>query len=109
MPMLRNMTRRALLALLTLTTAAPAAGAEPFANAGLCPADASHFVHVRDAPALRRELAGRPIAGWVAGLLEGDFGLAWRGLAEKAGMSEEALFDLWLGRSSTLMVRRGAT
>lgn len=77
-----------------------------FEAARFAPADVKAFVHVERAAEIRRELADRPIARWINGILEsGQAHKAWRKFARAADMDETRLFDLMLGRRFTLMVR----
>jgi hypothetical protein len=90
--------------------ASPAAAAPsaPFADAQLAPPDTQLYMHVRDAAALRRLVADRPLGEWIKGLLDGDAGAFCAALSRAVGMSESDLFDFWLGRSATLITRRAA-
>ncbi len=83
-----------------------AGGADPFQDAALVPSDVRLYVQVSDGAGLRAALGGRPIRRWLAGLVaEGEVGEAWRHLADACGDDPLRLFDAWLGRRATLVVR----
>jgi hypothetical protein len=103
-------TIRAALVSAALTMAARAVahdgGESPFADAVLAPADATIFLHVDDSAAMRRLIAGKPLARGIARVLAGgEFASAWRHLAEMSGHGDDELLDLWLGRRVTLVTR----
>lgn len=79
----------------------------PFKAAAVAPEDVDLYVHVENAADLRRQIADRPIARWVNGLIEtGQVRQAWSALAKAASVDEGALFDGVLGRRCTLVRRQ---
>jgi hypothetical protein len=79
----------------------------PFEAVNLIPADVTHYLHARDAASIRAALVRRPVNDVFQRLLKtGEVSQAWRRLALSAGLEDEMLFDLWLGRSFTLVTRR---
>lgn len=79
---------------------------DPFAAASMAPADATCYVHVEGAAGIRKELADRPIAGWLNNVFQsGQCHDAWMHLARSAKLDQGALFDLCLGRRFTLIMR----
>lgn len=80
--------------------------ATPFAAATLAPADVTAFIHVDQASRIRKEIADRPIARWVASVLKnGQFAAAWHRLAQSANLRDEDLFDFAVGERFTLLIR----
>jgi hypothetical protein len=85
----------------------PASAEDPFASMSLVPADATCVIHVDDAATLRRTIASRPIARFFdAILLSRQSGQSWRRLAHASGRTDAELFDFWLGRRCTLVLRK---
>ncbi|MDY7110646.1 MAG: hypothetical protein SYC29_18595 [Planctomycetota bacterium] len=86
--------------------AAAAWGPTPFDAARRVPADLTLYLHAEDAANIRTELANRPIGDLFHRLLRtGEASDAWHGLARAAGLTDEALFDAWLGRRFTFLTR----
>jgi hypothetical protein len=81
-------------------------GAGPFDAAALVPPDVTLFLQAEDAASIRMELADRPMRELFRQLLTtGEAVRAWRRLAAAAGVEDEALFDVWLGRRFTFVMR----
>ncbi len=88
------------------STVLAAGGAGPFQDAALVPPDVRLYVQVSDGAGLRAVIGERPIRHGLAGLVvEGEIGEAWRRLAETCEEDPLRLFDAWLGRRATLVVR----
>jgi hypothetical protein len=86
--------------------AVPKPAYSPFDAATLAPSDVTAYIHVDHAADLRRQLAHRPIAQWIEGLVAGgESSKAWTRLARSADLSDAELFDFVLGERFTLLVR----
>lgn len=80
---------------------------DPFEAVNLVPRDVTLYLHAREAASIRANLAQRPVKDLFQRLLKtGELSQAWHRLALSARLEDEALFDLWLGRSFTLVTRR---
>ena len=78
----------------------------PFAAASAMPSDVKLFIHVKNAVAVRKELADRPIANWFkSGLDTAKLENACAELERATALSRSQLFDLFLGREFTLVQR----
>jgi hypothetical protein len=95
-----------LLVAICLCGAVAHARQSPFESASLFPADVKLYVSVKNAAALRKELADRPIAKWFEnGLSDGSLKRACATFAQSTGLGESELFDLLLGREFTVVRR----
>lgn len=83
------------------------ATASPGDAAAVVPEDVHLLLQITGAADIRRELADRPIARWLAAMVKSsEFDHAWTQLARDTGHSSAALFDQCFGRRVTVLYRR---
>lgn len=81
--------------------------ATPLRAASVVPEDVHLLIQIDDAAAIRAELADRPIARWIAAMVESsEFHQAWQQLAVHTGRESSDLFDRCFGRSVSVIYRR---
>jgi hypothetical protein len=103
---LRGSVLAPLLALVVVSLARADQPADPFADAAIAPADVTIYLHVENAAELRATLAERPMGRLLEHLIRrGELDAAWEKAAALAGIDGATLFDRWLGRRFTLLVR----
>lgn len=80
---------------------------KPFRAASVAPADVHLLLQIDGAADIRGELAYRPIARWLAAMVESsEFHHAWTQLAAHTGRDSGELFDRCFGRGVTVLHRR---
>lgn len=79
---------------------------DPFQAALITPPSVRLYLHVHDAASLRAEISDRPFAQWASNFLsKGQIPRAWDNIADDVQLDAAELFDAFLGKSLTLVVR----